>query len=163
LFPFYINAIITQLNWEASISKNISRVFDFFCEVAFDEYGKRVPPEEIDIEEAIEMREDFFNVIEVIDSNGLEVVRFFNENPKAFEAFRYTLETLLMAANNGAEVSRVAQEISKELSQCTNTLAYCMKVSEKASSAKTPLISTWKPLPSGRRGKSHLTSFRNCL
>jgi hypothetical protein len=31
------------------------------------------------------------------------------------------------------------------------------------SSAKTPLISTWKPRPSGRGGKSHLTSFENRL
>jgi len=31
------------------------------------------------------------------------------------------------------------------------------------SSAKTPLTSTWRLRPSGRRGNSHLTSFINAL
>ncbi len=109
------------------VNREIEQLINYFT----DDYELLKKDGCIEVEDAVERKEDIERIFEIVNENGLVFAQFLKENEELYERFRFVFDLYLRAANSNERTISEAKRFADELGAVEHPLSYSIKIVEK--------------------------------
>lgn len=109
------------------INREIEQLINYFT----DDYELLKEDGYMEVEDAVERKEDIERIFEIVNENGLVFAQFLKENEELYERFRFVFDLYLRAANSNERTISEAKRFADELGAVEHPLSYSIKIVEK--------------------------------
>lgn len=93
------------------INREIEQLINYFT----DDYEILKEDGYMEVEDAVERKEDIERIFEIINEHGMIFSQFMKDNENLFQRFRFTLDLYLRAANSNESTMFKAKAFADEL------------------------------------------------
>lgn len=106
------------------INREIEQLISYFT----DDYELLKEDGYMEVEDAVERKEDIERIFEIINENGLVFAQFLKENEELYERFRFVFDLYLRAANSNERAMYEAKKFADELMAMEHPLSYLLEI-----------------------------------
>ncbi len=110
------------------INREIEQLINYFT----DDYELLKEDGYMEVEDAVERKEDIERIFEVINENGLVFAQFLKENDDLYEKFRFVFDLYLRAANSNERTISDAKSFADTLKSMEHPLSYSLEIVKKS-------------------------------
>lgn len=109
------------------INREIEQLINYFT----DDYELLKEDGYMEVEDAVERKEDIERIFEIVNENGLIFAQFLKENEELYEKFRFVFDLYLRAANSNERTMSEAKKFADELAAMDHPLSYLLEIVKK--------------------------------
>ena len=106
------------------INREIEQLINYFT----DDYELLKEDGYMEVEDAVERKEDIERIFEIVNENGLVFAQFLKENEELYERFRFVFDLYLRAANSNERAMSEAKKFADELMAMDHPLSYLLEI-----------------------------------